>query len=132
MRYIVDKSQTNRIELPPEDGAADGAEPGWVELKRLSAGDLRQVDRACQKAGIAVGSINGVLLLLERSVVEWSLPLPVTPSSALRDSLDRLSVDVVNLLGNAMTEELPLTEEQRADLLERRSEPTASGEMAPV
>ena len=131
MRYIVDKSQTNRVELPPEDGAADGAEPGWVELKRLSAGDLRQVDRACQKAGIAVGSINGVLLLLERSVMSWSLPLPTDPGS-LRASLDRLSVDVVNLLGNAMTEELPLTEEQRADLLERRSEPTASGEMAPV
>lgn len=130
MRYIVNKSQTNRIDLPPEDGAAEGVEPGWVELKRLSAGDLRTVDRLCQKHGIAVGSINGVLLLLERSVLAWSLPLPVEPSSALRTSLDQLSIDVVNLLGNAMTEDLPLTDEQRADLLERRSEPTAS-EMAP-
>lgn len=127
-RYIVEKDQTNRVELPPE---AEGEEPGWVNLKRLSAGDLRQVDRACQRAGIAVGSINGVLLLLERSVVEWSLPLPVTPASELRSSLDKLSVDVVNLLGNAMTEDLPLTDEQRADLQARRSGPTAS-EMAPL
>lgn len=123
MRYIVDKGQTIHVELPPEE---DGSEPGWVELKRLSAGDLRQVDQACQRAGIAVGSINGVLLMLERTVINWSLPLPVEPSSKLRESLNQLSLDVVNKLGEAMTEDMPLTEAQRADLLERRSGPTRS------
>ena len=124
MRYIVDKGQTTRVELPPEEGAE---EAGWVELKRLSAGDVRMVDRMCQKAGIAVGSVNGVLLLLEQSVVSWSLPLP-TDRNKLRESLNQLSLDVVNFLGNAMLEDMPLTEEQRVDLSARRLEPTASVE----
>lgn len=124
MRYIVNKSQTKREELPPEDGAEEGGaeEGGWVELRRLSAGDVRIVDRMCQKAGIAVGSVNGVLLLLEQAVVSWSLPLP-TERGKLRESLDKLSLDLVNFLGQAMTEDLPLTDEQRADLSVKRLGP---------
>lgn len=109
---MVDKRQIYRIELPPDDFTG---EAGWVEVARLSASDFQIVDRQCQRLGIQLQTVSGMIMLASRGIRGWSLPLPVDPSNIAK-SLGSLTIELITYIGQRLMEEDgPLSAEAASD-----------------